>query len=690
MTLRRGFYFVTSSLVAAGLVLGPLPAQAQGYDQAPEATAYDQAPSQDPPALVGRLASVNGAASYHAAGQTTWTDAVPNTPLTDGDAYWTQPQAGARLEVESNEFWMNGQTELDVNSLDEQALNASLPTGEIYVDLRVAAPGQIYAIQTPRGTVTLFGPGRFDILAGDTDNPTVVSALDGRAEITAAGLVQPVSAGESVFLSGANSPYQVQTGPLQSDDFIDQMRGQDQIAAPQGAPPPPVVAEMTGGEDLNQYGTWQPDPSYGDVWYPNVGADWAPYRDGRWSYVAPWGWTWVDAEPWGFAPFHYGRWVQVGPRWGWVPVYPGYRPEGPPVYAPALVTFFGIGAAVGAAVALGFGLGRGPAFAPGADIGWVPLGPREAYLPPYAVSRTYINRVNITNIRTVNVTNIINERQRMPINRFTNAHAAVVVPASAMAASRPVRAALRQPAPAELARVHGLINRAPIAPGAHTLGITPHVAQHLHLPSVAAPRAAGPEIRPAPARLRPGTARTNLPPLQPGHGARPGMPHPPARVPGGERPQVRAPGAEHLQGFVPPPRSPAAPSRPNAPAAPNRPDLRPRPQPGQRPVPHPEARPAARPEARPSPHPEARPPADRFTMHPAPRPQPRPEARPAPRPQLRPAPRPDMHPAPRPAFHPPERPQARPEPRPQMRPEPRRPEPRRPEPPRPEDQHKPG
>jgi len=37
--------------------------------------------------------------------------------------------------------------------------------------------------------------------------------------------------------------------------------------------------------------------------------DWAPYRYGRWEYIAPWGYTWVDEEPWGFAPFHYGRWV---------------------------------------------------------------------------------------------------------------------------------------------------------------------------------------------------------------------------------------------------------------------------------------------------------------------------------------------------------------------------------------------
>ena len=55
------------------------------------------------------------------------------------------------------------------------------------------------------------------------------------------------------------------------------------------------------------------------VWYPNVYPGWAPYREGHWAWVEPWGWTWVDDAPWGFAPFHYGRWVNVGGRWGWVP-----------------------------------------------------------------------------------------------------------------------------------------------------------------------------------------------------------------------------------------------------------------------------------------------------------------------------------------------------------------------------------
>jgi hypothetical protein len=68
-----------------------------------------------------------------------------------------------------------------------------------------------------------------------------------------------------------------------------------------------------------------------------VTADWAPYRDGHWAWVDPWGWTWVDDAPWGFAVSHYGRWANIGNRWGWVPGPARTRAY----YAPALVAFVG-------------------------------------------------------------------------------------------------------------------------------------------------------------------------------------------------------------------------------------------------------------------------------------------------------------------------------------------------------------
>ena len=104
-----------------------------------------------------------------------------------------------------------------------------------------------------------------------------------------------------------------------------------------------------------------------------------PTRTGRWAYVQPYGWTWVDEQPWGFAPYHYGRWAQRNNRWFWVPPERHERA----VYAPALVAFVG-------GTELGMALGAQNR----APVGWFPLGPREVYVPPYTTNRDYYRRIN--------------------------------------------------------------------------------------------------------------------------------------------------------------------------------------------------------------------------------------------------------------------------------------------------------
>ena len=159
---------------------------------------------------------------------------------------------------------------------------------------------------------------------------------------------------------------------------------------------------MTGYEDLDDYGHWRYVADYGPVWTPvGVASGWAPYRFGHWIWVAPWGWTWVEDEPWGFAPFHYGRWAYVENGWCWVPGPVYVRP----VYAPALVAFVG-----GGGFHLSIGVGEG--------VAWFPLGPREVYVPPYRVSRTYVNNVNITNTR-VNITQVTNVYNNYTTNNVT-------------------------------------------------------------------------------------------------------------------------------------------------------------------------------------------------------------------------------------------------------------------------------
>jgi hypothetical protein len=106
----------------------------------------------------------------------------------------------------------------------------------------------------------------------------------------------------------------------------------DQQGAPppdqQGAPPPDQGSDDSGASfdqfynGLSSQGQWVQTPDYGYAFQPNVqDPNWAPYTDGHWVYTA-YGWTWASDEPWGWATYHYGRWVNIiGTGWCWVPGY---------------------------------------------------------------------------------------------------------------------------------------------------------------------------------------------------------------------------------------------------------------------------------------------------------------------------------------------------------------------------------
>jgi hypothetical protein len=79
---------------------------------------------------------------------------------------------------------------------------------------------------------------------------------------------------------------------------------------------------------LDPHGQWVEDPIYGTVWLPNgaeVGADFSPYETaGHWAYDDD-DYYWASDYDWGWAPFHYGRWVLTSAGWAWIPgrVYAG-------------------------------------------------------------------------------------------------------------------------------------------------------------------------------------------------------------------------------------------------------------------------------------------------------------------------------------------------------------------------------
>jgi hypothetical protein len=644
----------------------------------PPAYAQD-APSDAaaPPERVGQIAQVQGSVSFDTSGSSQWTAAALNYPVTSGDALYTQPGASAAVAIDWSRISLNEATELQITTIDPHAVTAALSQGEAYLDLRNLAPGDSYAITTPRGTVNISQNGQYDIVAGDQTAPTTVTVISGAAQLQGQNVALDIAPGETATLQGAD-PVNAALGAGQRDPFVVRM-----LAVRYAPPPayvPPVVNQMTGGYQLAQYGSWSQTPQYGAVWYPRVASNWVPYREGHWAYVAPWGWTWVDNDPWGFAPFHYGRWVQEDGRWGWAPAPVAYDAPAyyQPVYAPATVSFFD----VGAGVAIGVGI-TAAALAAG-SIGWVPLAPNEPYRPWYHCPPRYVQQINYYNIRNANHftdihnTTIINNYGP---ERLINRGGATIIPAAAMQRGEAVgrfgrpapQALLAQARPVPPAGLQGPQARPGIAggpaqrgfgrlPGAPGTLIRPVVAQAPRPAPFAASRGlpvghAAPlqravmrpqiHVMPRGTDLRPGVAPQvahPMPaaigrPMQPGVMTHIGTPQPP-RPPAGPqqvRPQQVRPQQERPQQERPQQVRPAAPQY-------HPPVQQARPQPQQFHPPVQQARPVER-------APQFHPPAQQF--HPQARPTEafHPQARPAPQfhPPARPAPRPAERAAPHPA-----------------------------------------
>ena len=499
------------------------------------------ADSAAPPARVGQINALTGSVSFNGSGSGGWAAAANNYPVTSGDSIYTQDSARAGIALDASQITLSSDTEMQVTDLDDSSFAGTLSQGEAAFAIADLQPGQSYNISTPRGTVAISQNGQYDIIAGDANEPTLVNVFQGQAVVTAPGANLTVAAGQAGVLSGASQTV-AQLGQAQQDSFSSAVLVSN--IAPPPAYAPAVCNQMTGVTELSQYGGWQQSPQYGAVWYPTVSAGWAPYREGHWADIQPWGWTWVESEPWGFAPFHYGRWIDDGGRWGWAPAPAygggygyGYRP----VYAPAVVGFFGLAVGIGITAAL---LSSG-------SVGWVPLAPGEAYYPTYRASPAYIRQINYVNVRNINDVHITNNYyygDKFSPDRLANRRGATFVQADVMSRGERVAGYAHTPAQDELAAAR------PVDTGfGHPAG---HAAG-FGLPEASRPLA---ELRPAAAPHPSAFAiRRTLPPATVSHAPFTGRPEAPAfaRGPGGAMPAANRPAFATVPGFHAPPPPPA-------------------------------------------------------------------------------------------------------------------------------------
>jgi hypothetical protein len=379
-----------------------------------------RADSDDPPSRVARLSFLKGDVSFEPSGESQWSQASLNYPLTTGDRIYTNNGGEAEFETGNVALRLNGNTDVSVTNLNDQVLQLGLAQGIMRVRAYNMLSGNSIEIDAPNAAFEVLGNGNYRFETYPSDDATLVTVNSGELRITGNGIEQTLHSGQSAKLVG--DPVQIAwLSPPRSDDFDNWCNGRDRIFV--SSPSLQYVGPYVPGfYDLDSYGSWTTVSPYGPVWYPgSIPAGWVPYREGRWAWVSPWGWTWVDEEPWGFAPFHYGRWELINSRWGWIPGPPVVDVR--PVYAPALVAFVG-----------GTGLSIG--FTAGPPVAWFPLGPREPFYPWYHHSDDYVRQVNIRNV--TNITNITNATYVNNIHYINREVATTAVPANVFRGGEPV------------------------------------------------------------------------------------------------------------------------------------------------------------------------------------------------------------------------------------------------------------
>ena len=306
--------------------------------------AQDAAPAAASPQNVGRddvpahVAVVDGTVTLERDGQAR--AAEIDTVLLEGDRLRTDRGRAEILFGDGSALDLDEFTGVDLVS----ASLVRLRGGQLRISIARLSNDVNYRIDGAGSSVEIHSAVDCRVSLTDAHSALEVqlAVFRGTAELVNTHGRSVVRAGYQASAVDDTAPSAAFTFNLSGDDFDQWVDTQHQarVGSTSTPPLPDEVRPYSGV--LDSAGTWETDPSYGTVWYPQVGADWQPYGDGYYSYVPVYGWCWVGATPWSWPTHHYGHWGQSSGRWFWKPdrrwspaaMASGARPQMPAAAAP--------------------------------------------------------------------------------------------------------------------------------------------------------------------------------------------------------------------------------------------------------------------------------------------------------------------------------------------------------------------
>lgn len=290
-------------------------------------------PEEEPPGRVARVSFAEGDVQILRDGEEEWELVVRDLPVVEGDEIVTGTDGRFEIQFDNDtHVRVANDSVLKIASLSEEGIAVSLEAGRMNLTTRKFDPDKKFLeIDAPSTTVAILRAGRYrvDAPAKGAEVRIGVSS-DGEARVYSsnAGFTLKSGRSASVFINGENAgEWEMRDYAGIDDDFDKWTFDRDDEFAKRLATA--NYGEyyddgLYGAEDLNAYGSWVHNASYGYVWQPSVFSlrnysDWSPYRYGHWRWIPAFGWTWVNDEPWGWTTYHHGRWFWSGNNWYWSP-----------------------------------------------------------------------------------------------------------------------------------------------------------------------------------------------------------------------------------------------------------------------------------------------------------------------------------------------------------------------------------
>ncbi len=175
------------------------------------------------------------------------------------------------------------------------------------------AKSQLAELDKLAGNLSEAGFNSLDVAYGINDKGWIVGYGTTTDNLTAAFIAVPEGRGNRSPASGLRQPQG------QAQAVSPQLQRQDRDQEQQ------VPESDEEGYDVfytglsSDEGSWVEAGNYGYCFRPRVAENWRPYQDGHWVWTDR-GWYWDSNERFGWATYHYGRWIDIGGTgWCWIP-----------------------------------------------------------------------------------------------------------------------------------------------------------------------------------------------------------------------------------------------------------------------------------------------------------------------------------------------------------------------------------